>query len=380
MAQKGGAEIGTKLNKILSPATVTFLVSLLYLAAVIIGAGGDPLALARIGTQYREGDIGGSEGYDGQFVYYIAQDPNPENVEAQIDVPAYRYQRILLPMLARVLSLASAKLIPWMIPLISLAAHTAAVFLLSKLLEKWSLNRWYALSYGLWLGFLLAMRLDLPEALAFALVIAAVFLEVNGKSRSSWLFYAFALFAKETTLFFLGAQLLVYLFHRRLREFVGLGIVAILPFAVFQIWLLNTFGHLGLSSGGIRATPMEWIPFMGIWRIREYGPQIMIAFFAIYLPILVIPSLWALWSSAKQFARDGIEFSSLALFLNAAIIPFLPFSLYSEPYGAMRLASGLVFALILFAARYKNHKVLNFTLFWILLNLILVAEFFGLNI
>ncbi len=33
---------------------------------------------------------------------------------------------------------------------------------------------WYALIYGLWAGFTLAVRLDLPEPLAFALVAAAL--------------------------------------------------------------------------------------------------------------------------------------------------------------------------------------------------------------
>jgi len=365
------------MSKFISPATVTFLVSLVYLASIIIGAGGDPLELARIGTQFSEGDAGGTEGYDGQFVYYIAQDPNPDNATALIDVPAYRYQRILLPMLARVLSLGNASLIPWLLPAISLLAHTAAVFLLSKLLEKWSLNRWYALSYGLWVGMLLALRLDLPEALAFALVIAAVYLEFNGLFRLSWIFYGLALFAKETTLLFLGAQLLLYLYHRRWRDFVGLSLVTLVPYAIFQFWLLGTFGQLGLSSGGIRATPMEWIPFMGIWRINEHSFQVMVAFFAIYLPTLVGPALWALWASAKHILREGLELSSSALFLNAAIIPFLPFSLYSEPYGALRFASGLVLAIVLFAARYRHRKVLNFTLFWLLLNLILLSDILG---
>src|SRR5579871_4588194 len=51
------------------------------------------------------------DGYDGQFDYYIALDP--ANAPLHLDVPAYRYQRVLYPMLARVVVLGQASLIPY---------------------------------------------------------------------------------------------------------------------------------------------------------------------------------------------------------------------------------------------------------------------------
>ena len=47
----------------------------------------------------------------------------------------------------------------------------------TRLVENWlavhGINRWYALSYGLWAGLVAAVRLDLAEPLCFALVAAA---------------------------------------------------------------------------------------------------------------------------------------------------------------------------------------------------------------
>ena len=65
----------------------------------------DPLGLAELGTRYSQLDPAGTEGYDGQFAYYIAVSPNPKDVAIQLDVPAYRYQRILYPLMARSLAL-----------------------------------------------------------------------------------------------------------------------------------------------------------------------------------------------------------------------------------------------------------------------------------
>src|SRR5258708_25586450 len=50
----------------------------------------------------------GSEGYDGQFTYYIAADPS--TAVRRVHVPPYRYQRILQPALTRLLAVAQEAL------------------------------------------------------------------------------------------------------------------------------------------------------------------------------------------------------------------------------------------------------------------------------
>ncbi|NIS82113.1 MAG: hypothetical protein GTO14_18325, partial [Anaerolineales bacterium] len=75
---------------------VTFLISGGYVLWRLVAAEWNPVALAELGTRFSEVDPGGTEGYDGQFVYYMAVDPDPRSVQEHLDVPAYRYQRILL--------------------------------------------------------------------------------------------------------------------------------------------------------------------------------------------------------------------------------------------------------------------------------------------
>ena len=96
-------------QKLLRPWTVTLVVGLLYVSWILSLGAGDPLTFVEIGTRFSERDPAGTEGYDGQFFYYIAVDP--AGARPKIDVPAYRYQRILYPLLVRWLSLGQTGLI-----------------------------------------------------------------------------------------------------------------------------------------------------------------------------------------------------------------------------------------------------------------------------
>jgi hypothetical protein len=105
-------------------------------------AGWQPVALAELGTRYAQIEPSGSEGYDGQFTYYVAMDPRPEAVAPHLDVPAYRYQRILYPLLARALALGQPAWIPWSLILISLIAQAVGTWAVASFLAD----------HGVWPG------------------------------------------------------------------------------------------------------------------------------------------------------------------------------------------------------------------------------------
>ncbi|MDA1330506.1 MAG: hypothetical protein O3B43_05520 [Chloroflexi bacterium] len=354
-------------HALISPAGITWLFIVVYLTAVMIQGSGGPLELVQFGSDT-------SEGYDGQYVYYIALDPDPEAVSPFLDVPAYRYQRILLPILARVMSIGNPALIPWLLPAINLFVHTTAVWLLGLLFQFWGLKRWHALPYGLWAGLLYSFRLDLPEPLAFGLVIAAIYFGHKNQRWVAWLFFAFALFAKETAIFFVAGQLLVYFLKREWRALIGLSLMALVPFSVFQLWLGRVFGQSGLASGGADAAPLEWIPFNGIWQIGSFSLIVMLGLFLAYSISLLLPALWGTMSALRRWRVSGVDFSSTAVLANAAIYPFLPFLLYSEPIGVFRFASGLVLALLVFSASNKNNRTLKYSYFWLVLSLMPLSE------
>ena len=359
---------------LLSPAAVTLLVMLLVVAAVIAGEGGDPLALARLGTRFAEGDPLGTEGYDGQFIYYIALNPHPQAVAPFLDVPAYRYQRILLPLLASLLSAGSERALPWVLALLGILSQAAGTWAVGRLLAGWGMSRWYALVYGLWAGFTLSLRLDLPEPLAFGLVAGAILAMQRSRPFLGWTLYSLALFAKEVTVLFIAAHIISELAQSRWRPALGLCLATLLPYGLFQGWLWMVFGQPGIGSGGAMATPFEWIPYMGLVKIGGYSLVYFLAMLIVFGPLVVWPSLWGIWISFKTLLAGDRNVIVLALLLNALAIAFLPFSTFRETGGLIRFACGLVLSVILFAGRYRYRRVLNYSTLWLVLNMFLIKS------
>jgi hypothetical protein len=353
----------------IAPWSVVMLLCLLYTAFVIARNNGDPLALVTPGTRFSQGVADGTEGYDGQFNYYIARDP--DSAAQFLDVPAYRFQRILFPAVGRLLAFGQEALIPWAFLAINLAALAAGTWLLEELLIQHGVSRWYALGYGLSLGIFGSVRLSLSEPLAYALVIAAII----AARRERWLWCALSLalagLTKETTLFFAAGFALVLLLERRVLLAVGLGAAAVLPFALWQIVLYQRLGAFGVGSGGALATSFEIIPFAGVARILTDVPpevrgRLLIIFGIILIPFVLIPTLWALWRCWRDLrARTWTAYTALLL-ATAAIMPFVPFSTYREPIGILRFIVGLQIAVILYAAERRNMRALRNSTIWAL--------------
>lgn len=356
------------------PAGLALLVTAGFVLVRLGRAGWDPVALADPGTRYTEGDPQGTEGYDGQFVYYIAIDPDPGRVSPKLDVPAYRYQRILYPMLARVLAAGDPRWIPWTLILIAVVAHVAGTLAVTALLEGYGQPALYALAYGLWAGLVAAAGLDLHEPLAYALVAAAWLARRKLRPAAGAGLMGLALFAKETSLVFWGGCLVADLVTPTTRRRAGWLILAAAPFALWQFWLWGTFGSPGLGSGGAYATPFEWIPFMGLWRVGGVHLVVLALYLAILGPTIVFPAAWAILASIRRIWRGDLSQETVSLFANASAVAFLPFSTFREPFSVLRVASGLVLAILIYAAHHGLRRPLNYSLFWISLLVILIRD------
>ena len=216
----------------------------------MVARQGGSLSLVTIGSNFSPPDIDyawSEEGYDGQFGYYISRDPS--HAEPWIDIPAYRFQRILLPAIGILLSFGQESLIPWAFLLINLIALAGGMAILGRILEEYRLSQWYAIGYGLALGVFGSVRLSTTEPLAYSLVLVGIYLV--RKDRWKWGAFAFALAAlsKETTLLFVGAYGLYWLYQREFWKAIFFGIISILPFVnlatgfVGMVW--SVWGRFG---------------------------------------------------------------------------------------------------------------------------------------
>lgn len=365
----------------LRPWNLAVVLCLLYCLAVIAVNDGDPLALVTIGTRFSEGldaEIG-TEGYDGQFVYFIVRDPAsaPDFIAAGGDVPAYRFQRILLPALGIVLSLGQEPLIPWALLLVNLVALGAGTATLEHLLRQHNVSRWYAVGFAFSLSIFGTVRLSLPEPLAYALAVGGVALAQRDRWAWSALLFALAGLAKETALIFPAAAGVYLLWRRQWTTALAFGLIAALPFVLWQGALIAWLGEPGIGSGGALATPFEIIPLAGVARILiEGGPLVFLIFMALLGPFVLLPTLWGLLAGWRDLRRGDVNLISLLLLFNAGVMLFVPFSTYREPLGILRFIAGLQVAVILFAAQRGSRRALRYSTLWFMTMIFLLGSDF----
>ncbi len=361
-------------RKQLTPVTVVVAVCLIYVVSVLISAKGDPLAFVLLGTRYSAGDLQGSEGYDGQFAYQIAL--RPLEASPYIDIPAYRYQRILYPLTARLLALGQAQLIPWALIAVNVAAIGLGTWATEMLLIELGVSRWYALAYGLYGGQLLALRADLNEPLAQALAQCAMLAWAKERRWSAIAFFGLAALGKETMLVFLGAYMLYCLVHRDWRWMACLGLGA-LPFIAYQFVLRAWLGSFGVGSGGAGATAFSLLPLGGWLAIAQTKLAAFLLISLIVVPMAVLPAIVGVVLSSRDLFRGKNHPLIMSLLLNAAVIMFLPTSTFREPAAMLRLVQGLAAGLLIYGGLKKSARILNYSFLWILTNILLVKGIAG---
>ncbi len=357
---------------VIRPFHLVGLIALAYIALTLARYGGDPLKFALVGTRYDPGVAEGTWGYDGQFAYQIARDPI--NAPRFLDVPAYRYQRILYPLIARALALGQAALVPWSLIAVNWLALTAGTVLLEEILVGRGASRWYALSYGLFAGTLMGVRLDLTEPLAYALALGAVLAHERGHGRGAAALLALAALTKETTLIVAAGFWLSFLLARRWRDLTEWAVIVGAPFAAWQVFLRVWLGEWGVGSGGALATPFEWIPYRGLWSLAAINARAFALVALVVTPLALLPALAALIAAGRDLWRGDVHPLVCILLMNALVIPFMPQSTMREPLGMLRLIVGLVAAVVLWGAYRKSGRALNYSLFWIATLVLAVNE------
>lgn len=369
-------------GKLFRPYIVVTILCLVYCLAVIAVRGqGDPLILMTIGSDYHpdlQEHAYSDEGYDGQYTYYIAV--NPDTASQFIDVPAYRFQRILLPLSGRILGLGQESLIPYALLIVNLIALAGGTYILEQLLLSYNVSRWFAIGYGLSLGVFGATRLMTAETLAYGLVLLAIWLFQKDKWLWAALVLALSAFAKEVTLLFVAGYVLYLFTQKQWLRGLTFGLISAIPFAIWQLVLFNWFGEFGVGSGGDMATGFVIIPFWGYLGILpEWGIEAFLIVSLFVGIFVLIPTLWALWQCWKDFRQQKWTLLTWLLFINAAILLFVPQSTYREILGILRFIVGLQIAVILFSAKNRKKRALMNSTLWFITTLFLLMSDFSVQ-
>lgn len=378
-----------RMGSFLHPAVFAPFLCLAYMFFVVQQFD-TPLALVTLGSDFAPAELHdetySAEGYDGQFVYYLARDGL--NAEPFIDIPAYRAQRILLSAIGGLLAFGNEALLPYSLAFVNLLALGISTALLADLVKQHNprISAWVVIGYTLSMGVFGAARLTTTETLAYGLVIGGIWLIERDRPWFAAIIFALAVLAKETTLFFPAAYGCWLLWERRLRTAFGFGAVVLVPFLIWQAILLQRYGALGIGSGGGGATGFEVIPFWGFIQIILVGGSAGVFLAVLTGGFVVIPTLWAFWRCTAdtlvwwrkrrrgESAAGGWSLMTWLLLANVVIMPFVPFSTYREPLGILRFIVGLQIALILYAAERRNRRALLYSTLWFVTTFLVIAS------
>lgn len=344
--------------------TLTCVLSGLVLLTSNLGA----LEFAFLGTYFSLNDPEGTTGYDGQFVYFIARD-GAEAVR-YIDGPSLRYQRIILPVLARAVSLGQPEVVPWAILVINILAHSIGAGLVGALLAGWGQPALLGgLIYGLWIGSLLAVRLNLTEPLCMMLALAAILAYQRKRYRWAVLLLMLSTLTKEQGLFIAAGVALHALMqgHWRWASLLMGG-----PALLFGVW----WGVMRLWLGELptrypAARELRLLPFNGLLAVKNPLELLMLTVWvAIPTVLLLGAALWMIWRHRHVLATLPL---SVWLVLPAAgFVMLMPAGSWGDQVAAYRVALPIVLAGVLFIGQVMTRWMPWLALAWLTPNVLLL--------
>jgi hypothetical protein len=311
----------------------------------------------------------GSVGYDGQFYYYIAHDPLilGQNYD-HIDFPAYRYQRIIYPLAAWLLSFGQPPLIPWMMVAVNLLGILLGTWFIILILKHFGRSPWYSLFYaGLW-GFLLCLLRSLPEPLAMTFIVIAVFSYLKGKTYWQIISLSLAGLTQETTLLVTMAFLFYFFWKRDFQKFLYM----LCPVLAYFFWQLFLYYHFQTFSflGG---TQNFSLPFQGIMEkllSLAHGSlsyeKISELLYLLLISVLIITALFDIFKYYSPLTLSFLGYALMTALLNHLI--------WVEPWSYARATLGLlVFNLLIFTKYGRKLNLLPIFLIPIIFLLSLIS-------
>lgn len=312
-------------------------------------------------------------GYDGQFFLFLATDPWLRTAELTESFhtaghAAYRAQRILLPLLAHLLAAGHPALLPWCLLTVNLAALLLACFFFLKIAEQLGADaRWvWALAFSP--GLMAAELRVLAEALALALMLAAVWALL--RERWGWAAAVLwvAAWARETTLVFSGALVVWALVRREYRKTA----LFLLPAAAYGLWACYIHARLGSWPWAAGLEPNFAPPLVGLvgkftWvtgrMVEILGAEGKSALF-IGLTVgveslLALGVAWALYLTWRRWREAPCQWQTAGLMAYAVLAVLLSELPWSRVWHTARILDGLVWLplLIYLQTRDGRHLV-----------------------
>jgi hypothetical protein len=280
--------------------------------------------------------------HDGAYFYKITRDVLHPDIAAQnLDRPHYRLQRILFPLLARMVHpTGTGDGLVWSMLAVNLAGLLLGGIATGALSATLRGPPWLAAVFPLLPGCLFSLRLSTPDALALAFVLGAVAASLRSRTVLAITLGVAAALTKETSLILLVGLLA----HRRDKQGIALVAVPTVATAAWFAWL-----HLLPLPAGHDPDVVEFtVPFGGwadvvrFWQNIPNTPVETLRYggMAVVLASIVLAGV-ALWRRGVRHPLGWMIVTQLVLLVFLTWPPLAP-----ERNGTRTLLPLLVLALI----------------------------------
>ena len=298
------------------------------------------------------GLVGNPVGYDGQFFFFLAYKPSFVVTCAHATTycptldPSFRWQRILYPMVARVLALGHLAWIPFTLLAVNFIGTLVVVYLVGKMAVEMGVSRWMGAAAGLFCGELLGFLRDLADPFGVMWIVIAIYLLRRDRPLWAALAAAAAILSREQLVFYLPILALPLLAQRRWLTVVQSAAITLIPFIAWQATIHALYGDWPLFAGDTQVATLTRFPFLGLWRTRhdyDFGVTLLCA--GIPLAFAFVVSLAAIWwRGPRRLLRDPVPLMALVY---CVLFSFVNYPQWADVWGAARLEDpGVVLAVL----------------------------------
>lgn len=338
------------------PSIVVAGTYLVFLAYFTLSHHYHLIDYVHIGTRLSLHNPHGTNGYDGQFYYYIARDPL--HAYQYMDSAPYRYQRIFYGMVVYVLSLGNVSLIPFNLLLVNFLSIVLSVEIVARLLARRNLSPWFSLALAFYFGQMGALLFDTTEPLAILLLCAGLWYLEDEHVTAAAVFMGLAALTRETTILFPLVYIIAFLWQRRWSDAVRFLVLAILPLVAWYIVIWIIFGKLGAAA----APPFERIPFGGIFAYFSDH-----RYFWSLIALVFIPTVGGWFFVGREAFQQRWRNSAFFIWvLNLILVTFMSATSYEDYVSCGRISTTLVLATLLYAWSSEDKRLLWAAQYYIL--------------
>jgi hypothetical protein len=281
------------------------------------------------------------EGYDGQFFFYMAQDPLARRgAWVNIDSPAYRYQRILLPVIMYGLTGGDRNTLPAAMILFNITCLLGCLIVVLYWLRELGASRLWAVFLFFNYGVFYPAFAGLSEPLANLLLLLSLYWIWDDKpGRAAWCMSLMVL-AKEYYVILPAAAFIWVLFSKHKTRLCYLT-----PLLIAGLWQTAVYWRFGVWSIEQSAGNFSW-PLLGLVNHLSATPYLSHMVFCLAVLLLLGVTLWQ-WIKGPR----SEELVLLSLFL---LLPLIAGpSIWASENGFMRVFSPayLLYLLVLMGER-----------------------------